>query len=136
MMKSHIYFFEQNLSQLDSKTKKIYDLIGADYNIASINQGFSIAISASQYLDIHDLKRAEGILNAKHVKEPTDYLILIAPRLGTISPWSSKATNIMLNANIPLIRTERVKSYDVVFSDSQKPINQEMLEGFFYDRMT
>lgn len=135
-MKSHIYFFEQNLSQLDSKTKKIYDLIGADYNIASINQGFSIAISASQCLDIHDLKRAEGILNAKHVKEPTDYLILIAPRLGTISPWSSKATNIMLNANIPLIRAERVKSYDVVFSDSQKPINQEMLEGFFYDRMT
>jgi len=33
--------------------------------------------------------------------------ILVTPRVGTISPWSSKATDIFANCNIPVHRMER-----------------------------
>src|SRR5690606_24587031 len=33
--------------------------------------------------------------------------ILVTPRLGTISPWSSKATDIFANCNTPVHRLER-----------------------------
>ena len=33
--------------------------------------------------------------------------ILVTPRVGTISPWSSKATDIFQNCNTPIHRLER-----------------------------
>jgi phosphoribosylformylglycinamidine synthase len=33
--------------------------------------------------------------------------ILVTPRVGTISPWSSKATDIFANCNTPVHRLER-----------------------------
>ena len=37
--------------------------------------------------------------------------LLVAPRLGTISPWSSKATDIARNCGAPLLRIERVSAW-------------------------
>ena len=42
--------------------------------------------------------------------EPTASLV-VAPRLGTISPWASKATDIVRNCGIDLHRVERVTEY-------------------------
>ena len=33
--------------------------------------------------------------------------VLVTPRIGTISPWSSKATDIFKNCNTPVHRLER-----------------------------
>ena len=42
-------------------------------------------------------------------------LFLVTPRLGTISPWSSKATDIVLNCDLEAIeRIERVVAFQVV----------------------
>ncbi|WP_068401636.1 phosphoribosylformylglycinamidine synthase [Kribbia dieselivorans] len=38
-------------------------------------------------------------------------LIVVAPRLGTISPWASKATDIAHNCGIDIHRVERVTEY-------------------------
>ena len=38
-------------------------------------------------------------------------LFVVAPRLGTISPWSSKATDIVHNCGIGIHRVERVTEY-------------------------
>ena len=35
-------------------------------------------------------------------------LIVVAPRLGTVSPWASKATDIAHNCGLALHRIERV----------------------------
>lgn len=47
-------------------------------------------------LDNKDIQKIEQLLNAKKISELTlnDQQILVAPRLGTTSPWSSKATEI------------------------------------------
>jgi phosphoribosylformylglycinamidine synthase len=38
-------------------------------------------------------------------------LIVVAPRLGTVSPWASKATDIAHNCGLPIKRVERVTEF-------------------------
>jgi len=38
-------------------------------------------------------------------------LIVVAPRLGTVSPWASKATDIAHNCGLAIRRVERVTEY-------------------------
>ena len=40
--------------------------------------------------------------------------LLVIPRPGTISPWSSKATDILQGTGLPVIRVERGVRYDVI----------------------
>ena len=47
-----------------------------------------------------------------------DIAILVAPRLGTISPWSSKATDIARNCGLTAVRRiERVVLYNIAFEE-------------------
>jgi len=59
---------------------------------------------------------------------------LVTPRPGTISPWSSKATDIAHNCGLEkLHRIERGIAFQVV-ADDQYDAN--LLKSFLYDRMT
>ena len=42
---------------------------------------------------------------------PADLLVVVMPRLGTVSPWSSKATDIARNCALPVRRVERVTEF-------------------------
>ena len=55
--------------------------------------------------------------------------ILLAPRLGTISPWSSKATDIANNCALPVRRIERVLAYRLSFQPGHCPASNGSL-GF------
>jgi phosphoribosylformylglycinamidine synthase len=60
-------------------------------------------------------------------------LFLAVPRPGTISPWSSKATNIAHNAGLNSVkRIERGIAYYV---DATKPIKQNSIAKLLHDRM-
>ncbi len=66
----------------------------------------------------------------------TDNLFVVTPRPGTISPWSSKATDIAHNAGLAKIkRIERGISYSVA-SDSLSPEKVSQVEACLHDRMT
>jgi phosphoribosylformylglycinamidine synthase len=41
----------------------------------------------------------------------SDVLVVVMPRLGTVSPWSSKATDIARNCALPVQRVERVTEF-------------------------
>ena len=56
-------------------------------------------------------------------------LILVVPRVGTLSPWSSKATDIARNCGLTKVR--RIERGTVYSVDSRRPI-----EGLLHDRMT
>ncbi|MBF7687486.1 phosphoribosylformylglycinamidine synthase [Acinetobacter rathckeae] len=58
--------------------------------------------------------------------------ILVTPRVGTISPWSSKATDIFKNCNTPIHRIERGVLYTLKGISS---VSQE-LKLALHDRMT
>lgn len=68
-------------------------------------------------------------------EEPSGELFLVTPRVGTISPWSSKATDIARNAGIKnLERVERGTAYYVTYQKGE--INREAIAALLHDRMT
>jgi len=67
--------------------------------------------------------------------EPRGTLLLVTPRPGTISPWSSKATDIAHNCGLGQInRLERGVAWYVV-ADSLNEAQWQALAGELHDRM-
>jgi len=70
-------------------------------------------------------------------------LIVVAPRLGTVSPWASKATDIAHNCGLGVKRVERVTEYRLSLKSGllggSKPLESAELQGvaaLLHDRMT
>ena len=64
-------------------------------------------------------------------------LIVVTPRLGTVSPWASKATDIAHNCGIALKRIERITEFRIAFKGT--PPEQAKLQAMaalLHDRMT
>ncbi|UPQ81882.1 phosphoribosylformylglycinamidine synthase [Pseudomonas knackmussii] len=69
------------------------------------------------------------------VQEPAGRLFLVIPRFGTISPWSSKASDIARNCGLEKIqRLERGIAYYVAGDVSD--IEAQQIAGVLHDRMT
>ena len=70
--------------------------------------------------------------------KPAQNSLVVSPRLGTVSPWASKATDIARNCGLPLHRIERVTEYRFTFSQGAMPDNTTLmaLGEPLYDRMT
>ncbi|HEU5455482.1 MAG TPA: hypothetical protein VFU85_07340, partial [Nocardioides sp.] len=63
-------------------------------------------------------------------------VVVVAPRLGTLSPWASKATDIAHNCGVDVRRVERVTEYLLARED---PLTEEQWAGcadLLHDRMT
>jgi phosphoribosylformylglycinamidine synthase len=62
--------------------------------------------------------------------------ILVTPRVGTISPWSSKATDIFQNCNTPVHRLERgllftLKGVTEISNEVKQVLHDRMTESVF-----
>ncbi|MBT8768235.1 phosphoribosylformylglycinamidine synthase [Metapseudomonas boanensis] len=69
------------------------------------------------------------------VQEPSGRLLLVVPRFGTISPWSSKATDIAHNCGLAKIeRIERGIAYYVAGELSDAEV--QLVASVLHDRMT
>ncbi|MDP1525274.1 MAG: phosphoribosylformylglycinamidine synthase [Rhodocyclaceae bacterium] len=90
-------------------------------------------VETDQGLNDAELARLKDLLGipATLPAEPAGTLILVTPRLGTISPWASKATDIAHNCGFVAIkRIERGIAYH--FKNGEK----SALAGRLHDRMT
>ena len=70
-------------------------------------------------------------------------VIIVSPRLGTVSPWASKATDIAHNCGLALKRVERITEYRLVLKTGllggAKALSDEHLgqvAALLHDRMT
>ncbi len=70
-------------------------------------------------------------------------LIVVAPRLGTVSPWASKATDIAHNCGLRIRRVERVTEFRLSLKTGllggAKPLSEAELQAataLLHDRMT
>ncbi|MGI9250940.1 MAG: phosphoribosylformylglycinamidine synthase [Pseudohongiellaceae bacterium] len=62
---------------------------------------------------------------------------IVIPRPGTISPWSSKATDILHNCGLSWVRrVERAVVYEFAFNEFLSATDQKLLDSFLHDRMT
>ncbi len=89
-----------------------------------------------------ELQRAAVLLNADGPCDGADFFV--TPRKGTISPWSSKATDIFRNCGLKtILRVERGIRYKVTrlnsfgYADAENPtVAVGAWTGALYDKMT
>lgn len=126
------------------RTKRLLDSVqSANLPISSIKAEFiHFAWSESQLSDENTNKLC-ALLNIdasnKKVSSDKNFLdFIVVPRIGTISPWASKATEIANNCDLPLIRLERGVRYFVSLNKLSKlnDSQRELLESMIHDRMT
>jgi len=102
--------------------------------IKSVYAEFSHFIEPSGQLSADDMAVLERILRygPKAEKEtPAGQLLLVVPRLGTISPWSSKATDIAKNCGLNNVkRIERGVAYWIEGADDINAV-----KAVLHDRM-
>nr|WP_315193699.1 phosphoribosylformylglycinamidine synthase [uncultured Aquabacterium sp.] len=106
-------------------------------------------VSTDQPLVGSDADRLSALLTYGEAYDgPSDGdLIVVAPRLGTVSPWASKATDIAHNCGLAIRRVERVVEYRIVVkagvigallgsSKSLAPQDLQAISALLHDRMT
>lgn len=119
-------FRKQKLLQRLQDVAKISDVSAEYIHFADITDDFS---------DSDDAQLAELLKYDSAYDDSRDgQLFLITPRPGTISPWSSKATDIALNAGITSVkRVERGIAYYIKATDA---IDTDAVAALLFDRMT
>ncbi|MGE6651119.1 phosphoribosylformylglycinamidine synthase [Shewanella colwelliana] len=89
-------------------------------------------------LDAEETQQLEKLLTygpAIEAHAPEGALYFVTPRPGTISPWSSKATDIAHNCGLDKVkRLERGVAY-YVQSDTLSDEQQKLLKSLLHDRM-
>ncbi|OOH90794.1 phosphoribosylformylglycinamidine synthase [Pasteurellaceae bacterium 15-036681] len=68
--------------------------------------------------------------------DPVGFCLIVTPRVGTISSWSSKATDIAHNCGLKAVnRIERGLAYYFEFTQQPTDAQIETLKGLLHDRM-
>ncbi|WP_318475027.1 phosphoribosylformylglycinamidine synthase [Photobacterium leiognathi] len=93
----------------------------------------SAALTADEHSKLASLL-TYGPTIAEH--EPCGTLLLVTPRPGTISPWSSKSTDIARNCGLQSIkRLERGTAYYIQSSSALSAAQLEQVKALIHDRM-
>ncbi len=114
-------------------------LQGISPKIESFAAKFYHFIHTKQELSEEQQKRLEALLTYVPTSSDIkgDLLILITPRLGTISPWSSKATDIAHNCGLQNIeRIERGTLYQLSLTEELNEQEKYDIADLLHDRMT
>ena len=132
------------------KTKLLTSIQSTIPSVISLDDHFIHIINCSAQLDGRELDKLAALLNygpgvaddhaqaqAVEAESAHSCLRLVVPRPGTISPWSSKATNILHNCALETVtRIERGIAYKVYVTDALTPSELVALDSLLHDRMT
>ena len=107
---------------------------------AKLSSEFWYFVGSEKALDAATVEKLQALLAAQSVEQTPKareglHLFLVTPRLGTISPWASKATNIAENCGLEGIeRIERGMAVwlEGALTDGQK----QQWAALLHDRMT
>ncbi|MCD8338996.1 MAG: phosphoribosylformylglycinamidine synthase [Burkholderiales bacterium] len=108
---------------------------------ATVNTWHVHFVNASSPLTEAEEAKLKEILDygteALHTSSKARFLVV--PRLGTVSPWASKATDIVKNCGLDKVqRVERGTVYEVTFTEDVKldKAERKAIEEAIHDRMT
>jgi len=131
---SRVYSEFRKASLLRDARKSILEIKG-------LTSSYLHVAESKDELSSKDQENLNQILTyGEDIKEAVapENTIFISPRIGTISPWSSRASDIVQRCGIDMLRVERIKTISFI-TNSGKPLSQsekEVLGQLFYDRMT
>ena len=120
------------------------DLQTIEPSVIGLTSRFVHVVSVASALSINEDKQLHELLhygedfNAEGFGDGEfDAVFVIAPRIGTISPWSSKATDIARNSG--LSKVQRVERLTVYWLQTTRELNdsqRQVVAAKLHDRMT
>lgn len=109
--------------------------------VVTLNSRYIHFVNVDGALSSEEFHTLESILDYGEeaiVTASTERFMAI-PRLGTISPWASKATDIVHNCGLKkVLRVERGTCYELILKGNAvlKPEEREAIAAVLHDRMT
>ncbi|HDZ16080.1 MAG TPA: phosphoribosylformylglycinamidine synthase, partial [Methylophaga aminisulfidivorans] len=101
---------------------------------------YFVEVDGDCTLPADELSVVETLLEASLINNdlvPEDNFFLVTPRPGTISPWSSKATDIAHNSGVKdVLRIERGVAFIISSSEPITDIQRQHIAHLLHDRMT
>ena len=92
------------------------DLVAIHPKITGITARFVHLVASQSAPDSALQQRLQALLTygeSAAVPGQGDAVFVVTPRLGTISPWASKATDIARNCGLDVFRVERITEYAI-----------------------
>jgi phosphoribosylformylglycinamidine synthase len=142
----HISFFEGGNALSDFRIQQLLPrLAQISPNIQGLAARFVHLVASEQPLQGDQQQTLAALLAyGEPYAGPSDGpVIVVSPRLGTVSPWASKATDIAHNCGLQLKRVERITEYRLVLKTGllggAKALSDEQLgqvAALLHDRMT
>ena len=121
---------EQLLKKLREVTVNIDDITACYRYILDLHK----TLSSEEESHLRDILIELGQASVDLAGEA---LVVVAPRPGTISPWSSKATDILHVSGLANVRRiERATAYSLVLSSALTEEQQQRVADILHDRMT
>ena len=107
---------------------------------AEIRSEYWYFADCAEHLNAADAEKLEALLAGQVASELPQssgslHLFLITPRIGTVSPWASKATDIAKNCGLAQIRRIE-RGMAVWLSGSLSEVQKQQWAALLHDRMT
>jgi phosphoribosylformylglycinamidine synthase len=115
-------------------------LQGVDPRVRALGSRLMHFVDAARPLDEAELELLGKLLTygpRPHLQEERGQRVLVTPRLGTVSPWSSKASDIAHVCGLGAVR--RIERGALYFIDAGDPLTEAELSALgrsLHDRMT
>ncbi len=120
--------------------KLLASLQAQDPAVLGLASAFVHLVDVARPLNDHELVVLERLLQygpGDIAQRGDGAEVLVLPRFGTISPWSSKATDIAHICGLDAVnRIERGISYRLETAQTMEPAHLRQLAGQLHDRMT
>lgn len=125
----------QALSSFRQK-KLLKTLQAIDASITNVQAQYIHFVDSTSKLDRETEERLGQLLTYGEDQKAklSGELFLVVPRIGTISPWSSKATDIVANSGLHAIN--RVERGIAFYITSSLDVNRTIVGALLHDRMT
>ena len=148
-MNSHLLFiaadFPYSQFRLNEKIRKINtpNLHLQAQNFYVLHLCGDANLSAQQRENLNKILNENTNFDLRKNISDVGYKFLVTPRPGTISAWSSKASDILFNCgfvkNQPISRVEKICLVYAKFESESEKINEKICQNLvenFHDRMT
>ena len=146
LLSPHLSTFLGGRALSGSKTQQLLTLVqSVAPQVSGVHTQWVHWVSTVAALDDAQRKTLQALLT---YGEPASIgiakgdLVIVMPRLGTVSPWASKATDIARNCGLQIGRVERALHYTfelkapLLGKAALKPEQRNALAALLHDRMT
>ena len=145
-MSLHITEFEGGQALSDFRIQQLLPRLQAVHpKIAGIAARYVHLVASDHAFTPQERERLAALLTygEPYLGASEGPLLVVTPRLGTVSPWASKATDIAHNCGLAIRRIERAVEYRVQMASgwlggqaALEPAQLEAVASLLHDRMT